>query len=319
MVRQALVTGGAGFIGSHLVDLLIRSGWNVRVLDNLSSGTHANLQATHGDIEFIEGDVRDEAACRRACRGVDCVFHLAAIASVIRSVENPMLTHDVTLGGTLNMLLAAREQNVRRFVFSSSASVYGNATVVPTDEKQPLQPMSPYATAKAAGEFYCQNFWGLFGLETVILRYFNVFGPRQSAFSDYAAVVPVFINAALAGKTPLIYGDGLQTRDFVAVENVVAANLLAADAAAAGHAVNIGSGLAISLLDLIAELETNLGKKLNPIFQPAREGEVRHSRADISCAERVLNYLPAVSISVGLSRTLDANARQAGISLASAR
>jgi UDP-glucose 4-epimerase len=293
------------------VERLLSEGWNVRVLDDLSSGSRDNLHSVLDDIELIVGDVRSPKTCEDACTGVDSVFHLAAIASVLSSVEDPVRSHEVTLGGTLQMLLAARDAEVRRFVFSSSASVYGNAEAVPTTEDQPLDPQSPYASCKAAGEFYCRNFNGLYGLETVVLRYFNVFGPRQSALSGYAAVIPCFIKAALDGETPRVYGDGLQTRDFVAVENIAEANFLAATVSGMGGQVfNIAGGECISLLDLLATLESLIGLPLTPEFRPARPGEVRHSRADISLARNLLGFEPAVTLPTGLERTLRA-AREA--------
>ena len=224
MSKRALVSGGAGFIGSHLVSRLVHDGWRVRVLDNFNTGRPDNLQSVEDCIDVIADDIRDTRACGKACAGVDTVFHLAGLASVATSISDPLQSHEVTCGGTLNMLLAARDNGVRRFVFSSSASVYGNSDQLPTVETQPLLPQSPYASDKACSEFYCRNFHSLFGLETVILRYFNVFGPRQSAQSGYAAVIPLFVEAAITGKTPIIYGDGRQTRDFVCVDNVVAQN-----------------------------------------------------------------------------------------------
>ena len=311
MQRKALVTGGAGFIGSHLAERLVREGWQVRVLDDLSSGFLHNLAPIDSEIEFVQGDVRDLAVCRAACKDIDSVFHLAAIASVPSSVADPALSHDVTLTGTINLLVAAREAGARRFIFSSSAAVYGNAETVPTLEDQPIDPQSPYATAKASGELYCRNFWGLYGLETVILRYFNVFGPRQSANSGYAAAIPCFIKAALTGKQPIVYGDGLQTRDFVHVSNVVAANICAATAAAqdvAGETFNVGAGEQITLRVLLCELERISGTDLTPEFQPGRAGEVRHSRADISRARVRLKYEPSVSLADGLRETVVATA-----------
>jgi UDP-glucose 4-epimerase len=318
MPHQALVTGGAGFIGSHLVERLLRERWNVRVIDDFSTGSLDNLHSVHADLEVIVGDIRDRNACRQACIGVDSVFHLAAIASVTSSVEDPVLSHEVTLGGTLNMLLAARDAGVQRFVYSSSASVYGNAEIVPTTEHQPLDPQSPYASCKASGELYCRNFCTLYGLETVTLRYFNVFGPRQSAHSGYAAVIPCFVKAALNGKSPRVYGDGLQTRDFVYVENIAIANLLAASAdGVAGCMFNIAGGESISLLDLLATLERLTGSQLAPEFCPARPGEVRDSRADISHARDLLGYEPILSLQDGLGHTLDA--AQQAVSLADLR
>lgn len=303
-MKNALVTGGAGFIGSHVVERLLRDGWGVRVLDNFSSGTSANLERAEG-VEIERGDVRDPEACQRACRGTDAVFHLAAIASVQVSIDKPVLAHDVNLGGTLNMLLAARDQGVRRFVFSSSASVYGNSTVLPTTEGLPLIPQSPYASGKACGEFYCRHFWDLFGLETVVLRYFNVFGPRQDARSGYAAVIPRFVEAATAGAAPVVFGDGGQTRDFVYVGNVADANLRAATApCAAGGVFNVGGGTQISLLDLLEALGGVTGRRLKPEFLPARAGEVYHSRADISGAREVLGYEPTLTLAEGLAHTL---------------
>lgn len=311
MQRTALISGGAGFIGAHLAEQLVRDGWMVRVLDDLSTGFRENLSAIADEIEFIEGSVCDVETCREACVDVDSVFHLAAIASVASSVEDPLTSHEVTLGGTMNLLAAAREAGVGRFVFSSSAAVYGNAEIVPTTEDQPIDPQSPYATAKAAGELYCRNFWGLYGMETVILRYFNVFGPRQSANSGYAAAIPLFVKAALTGKQPIIYGDGHQTRDFVHVSNVVSANICAATAPkedVAGQTFNIGAGEQINLRVLLCELERITGADLTPEFQPARSGEVRHSRADISRARAHLGYVPAVSLADGLRETVVATA-----------
>lgn len=304
MRKMALVTGGAGFIGGHLSERLLAEGWQVRVLDNFSSGKAENLPVGH--LEVLEADIRDEDACRRACRGVDSVFHLAAIASVASSVADPVHSHDVNVNGTLAMLMAARDQNVRRFVLSSSASVYGDADLVPTPEDAPLRPQSPYATGKATGELYCRNFWELYGLETVVLRYFNVFGPRQSPVSGYAAVIPQFVSAAQRDQHPLVYGDGEQTRDFVYVGNVAGANVRAATAdGVAGMTFNVAGGEGISLLRLLEELRALSGSPLEPEFRAARAGEVRHSRADISRAGRLLGFSPDVSLRAGLRRTLE--------------
>jgi nucleoside-diphosphate-sugar epimerase len=307
-MRTALVTGGYGFIGSHLVAKLVSGGVHVRVLDNLSSGVRDNLSGFRSDeVEILEGDVRDIDACKAACRDRDSVFHMAAIASVMSSVDDPALTHDVTLGGTLNMLLAARDQKVQRFVFSSSAAIYGNAESAPTGEEQPYSPQSPYATAKASGEFYCRNFHDLYGLETVILRYFNVFGPRQNVNSGYAAVIPCFVNAVASGTTPIIYGDGLQTRDFVYVDNVVQANIRAATVPnVAGSTYNVAGGEGITLLRLLEEISHLTGRPTTPEFRPGRPGEVRHSRADITRARKELRFEPALLLREGLKHTLDA-------------
>lgn len=313
MTLTALVTGGAGFIGGHLAERLLTEGWRVRVLDNFSSGLRENLAGR--DVEIIEGDIRNPETCSRACRGVDSVFHLAAIASVASSVADPIHSHDVNVNGTLNMLMAARDQEVRRFVLSSSASVYGNAEQVPTPEDAPLMPPSPYATGKACGEMYCRNFWSLYGLETVILRYFNVFGPRQNPVSGYAAVIPQFVGAALRGESPVVYGDGRQTRDFVYVGNVVAANIRASmTEAVAGMTFNVAGGEGISLLQLLAELEELTGRPLNPEFRTARAGEVLHSRADVSSARQYLRFVPEVSFREGLRNTVEAaRTRIAGV------
>lgn len=321
-MNKALVTGGAGFIGSHLVERLAREGWRVRVLDDFSSGALSNLGEKlldRGEVEIVEGDVRDVDTCYAACRDMDAVFHLAAISSVASSIAAPLSTHDINLGGTLNILCAARDMHVRRLVFSSSASVYGNADTIPTSESQPLAPQSPYASSKACAEYYCRNFYDLHGLETVVLRYFNVFGPRQSAHSGYAAVIPLFVQAAVTGATPVVYGDGLQTRDFVYVESVAEANWLAATTPhAAGKTFNIAGGQGISLLDLLQALARITGKETSPDFQPARPGEVRHSRADITLARQTLCYQPRFSLAEGLTRTLEAALKGHGFTSASA-
>jgi nucleoside-diphosphate-sugar epimerase len=305
MREIALVTGGAGFIGSHLVDLLLEQGWMVRVLDNFTSGTFDNLNNQCESLEVIEGDIRDAEVCTRATQGVHSVFHLAGMASVGDSVSDPLLSHEVNLTGTLKMLIAARDAGVRRFVLSSSTSVYGNADTVPTSEAQTIRPLSPYASQKAAAEMYCRNFHALYGLEAVILRYFNVFGPRQSIYSGYAAAIPKFVHAAISNSTPIIYGDGQQTRDFVYAGNVAAANLLAATAPdVAGETFNIGSGVSLSLLDLLSELRTITGAALTPDFRETRPGDVRHSRADIGHARARLGYEPSISLHEGLRRTV---------------
>lgn len=302
----ALVTGGGGFIGSHLVDLLLRDGWCVRVLDNFSSGTTRNLTHLSGHIEVIAGDISDASTCARACSKASAVFHLAGMASVGDSVADPLLAHQVNLTGTIQMLLAARDAGVSRFVFSSSTSVYGNAETVPTAECQPIAPLSPYASQKAAAEMYCRNFHELYQLETVILRYFNVFGPRQSLNSGYAAAIPKFVQAAISDVSPIIYGDGLQTRDFVYAGNIASANLLAATATdVAGETFNIGCGESISLLELLEELRGATGAALVPEFRVARAGDVRHSRADITHARTKLGYEPTIGLREGLRRTVN--------------
>lgn len=309
-MRTALVTGGAGFIGSHVVEALLHDGWRVKVLDNFSTSSPENLASSSPHLDIIQGDVCNPDTCVALADGVDSIFHLAGIASVLESVANPLHSHAVNLTGTLNLLQAARIQGVRRFVLSSSASVYGNADTVPTHEDQPIAPMSPYASAKAASELYCRNYWALFGLETVVLRYFNVFGPRQHAKSGYAAAIPKFVEAAVNGTSPTIYGDGLQTRDFIYVENVAAANLLAAMAPnAPGGTFNVAAGEAISLLDLLEELGNALGTPLNPVFEEERAGDVRHSRADIARARDILGFEPKFTFAEGIRYTV-ASARK---------
>jgi UDP-N-acetylglucosamine/UDP-N-acetyl-alpha-D-glucosaminouronate 4-epimerase len=308
-----LVTGGAGFVGSHLAAALIQRGHQVRVLDNFATGKVENLVAVADDIELISGDVRDEAAVKRAVTGCEVVLHQAALASVPRSLDEPLETHAACATGTLVVLHEARKAGVKRVVYAGSSSAYGNqgtgdrgqGTGAKRETDPPL-PLSPYAAAKLAGEMYCQASWHSFGLETVVLRYFNVFGPRQDPSGPYAAVIPLFIKALLAGKQPVIFGDGQQTRDFTFVENVVQANLLAAEAAQApGQIFNVGSGVAYSLLDVLHELNAILGTNVQPDFQPARAGDVRDSLADISQARQLLGYEPAVDFAEGLRRTVD--------------
>jgi UDP-glucose 4-epimerase len=306
-----LVTGGAGFIGSHLVEALVRRGDRVRVLDNFATGKVENLVAVADDVELLSGDVCDEAAVKRAVAGCDVVFHQAALASVPRSLEEPLATHAACATGTLIVLHESRKAGVRRVVYAGSSSAYGDQGSVGVQgsagkrESDLPSPLSPYAAAKLSGETYCTAFWHSYGLETVVLRYFNVFGPRQDPSGPYAAVIPLFVKAILSGQQPVIFGDGRQTRDFTFVENVVQANLLAASApGAVGHAFNVGSGVAVSLLDLLQELNAILGADVEPVFQPARIGDVRDSLANISRAAQTLGYRPAVGLADGLSRTV---------------
>lgn len=309
-IHQALVTGGAGFIGSHLAEALCRSGSRVIVLDNLSTGSQANLAwaTSVGGLEFVEGDVRDAPRVRRLVAGCDCVFHQAAVASVPYSVEHPAETHAINLTATLDLLDAACQARVRRFVFASSSAVYGETGAAANHETRVPDPLSPYALQKLAGERYARLFHRLYGLETVSLRYFNVFGPRQSASSPYSGVIARFMQTALAGGTPCVFGDGGQTRDFVYIENVVQANLRAACAAGdrvAGRSFNVAMGQARSLLDLLAALNRLTGPLPSPEFAPARAGDVRHSLADIGAARADLRYAPTVDWDEGLGRTLD--------------
>jgi nucleoside-diphosphate-sugar epimerase len=300
-----LVTGGAGFIGSNVVTELIHRGHRVRVLDNFSTGRRENLAQVRDRIDLIEGDLRDPAAVRRAVTDVRYVLHLGALPSVPLSMEDPLSTNAVNVTGTLNLLQAAEEAGVERLVFSSSCAVYGDSPVLPKTESMIPAPKSPYAASKLAGEHYCQAFSEAFGLETVSLRYFNVFGPRQDPTSQYAAVIPNFVTALLRGERPTIFGDGKQSRDFVYVANVVEANLLAAEApAAAGRVLNIAAGRRYTLLDLVDVLNDLLGTDIAPVHGPPRPGDVRHSVADITAAREVLGYEPQVSFREGLERTV---------------
>ena len=300
-----LVTGGAGFIGSHLVESLVRQGRRVRVLDDFSTGLRANLAHVDPAPEILSGDVADAAVVQRAMQGVGVVFHLAALASVQRSVEAPADTHSVCAGGTLNVLDAARRAGVRRIVYAASSSAYGIPAGDVQTEGDPLAPLSPYAAAKLAGELYAQSFTAAFGLETVRLRFFNIFGPRQRADSPYSGVIALFAAALSAGRTPMIYGDGLQTRDFTFVSDVVQALTRAAETpGVSGRVYNIGTGRGTSVVELVAALNRQLGTNIAPQHAPPRAGDVRHSRADISLARRELGYEPAISFEDGLARTL---------------
>jgi UDP-glucose 4-epimerase len=306
MSGTALVTGGAGFIGSHLVDRLLRDGWRVRVLDDFSSGREENLAASRAHIELHRGDLCDDALIARAVTGADAVFHEAAIPSVPRSVAEPALTNRVNLDGTLGLLQAARAAGVRRFVFAASCAAYGNGEQLPKQEDMPAAPESPYALQKIAAEGYCTLFARLYGLETVALRYFNVYGPRQNPQSEYAAVLPRFITECLAGRAPTIHGDGEQTRDFVFVGDIVEANLLAASSArAVGSVVNVAGGRRISLNELLRAIQAVAGTQLAAQHGPARAGDVRHSLASLVRAEKLLGFRPQTTLLDGLAVTID--------------
>lgn len=305
MSETALVTGGAGFIGSHLVESLARQGWRVRVLDDFSTGLRDNLAHIHPTPEIVSGDVADAGAVGRAVQGASVVFHLAALASVQRSIEAPADTHRVCAGGTLHLLDAARRAGARRVVYAASSSAYGIPAGEVQTETDPLSPLSPYAAAKLAGELYAQSFTVAFGLETVRLRFFNIFGPRQRADSPYSGVIALFAAALSSGRTPTIYGDGLQTRDFTFVTDVVQALTHAAQKPGiSGRVYNIGTGHGTSVLDLVAALNRQLGTNIAPQHAPPRAGDVRHSRADISLARRELDYQPAIAFEDGLAQTL---------------
>ena len=306
MTRRAVVTGGCGFIGSHLVERLLKDGWSVRVVDDFSTGNLNNLISVLNDVELFTQDVSCLENLSRVMGDTEVVFHMAGMASVPGSITAPLKSHSVNATGTLNVLQAAREAGVKRVVLSSSASVYGNADQLPTTEQAPICPQSPYAADKAAAESYCRVFNSLYEIEAVVLRYFNVFGPRQNVRSGYAAVIPRFVQAAVTHSTPTVFGDGLQTRDFVCVDNVVSANILAATVpGVGGETFNVAGGSAISLLDLLSTLRTITGLDLEPVFQPGLSGEVRHSYADITRAREMLGYSPTVSLEEGLRRTLE--------------
>ena len=301
-----LVTGGAGFIGSAIVEALVAQGQEVRLLDNFATGKRDNLDHVRGRIRVIEGDVRDPVTVRLAMADVDFVLHQAALSSVARSVVDPVTTAEVNIQGTLNVLMAARDARVRRVVFAGSSSVYGDNPELPKRENANPMPRSPYAITKLAGEHYCRVFYELYGLPTVVLRYFNVYGPRQRPDSQYAAVIPKFIDALLHGQRPVIYGDGKQSRDFTYVSNVVQANLLACQANdAPGEVVNIACGSRISLLDLLQLLRDQTGSGVEPELAAPRPGDVTHTLADISRAEHLLGYRPQVDMREGLRRTIE--------------
>jgi UDP-glucose 4-epimerase len=311
-MRTFLVTGGAGFIGSHLVEALVRRGDRVRVLDNLSTGFLANLEGVRDQIEFIRGDLVDGPTVARAVEGVDAIFHQAALASVPMSVDRPLETHAACVTGTLTLLDAARRAGVRRVVYAGSSSAYGDQPGQSKRETDLPAPISPYGAAKLAAEYYVRAFWATYGLQTVTLRYFNVFGPRQDPGSPYSAVIPLFITALLAGRQPVIYGDGRQSRDFTFVANVIHANLLAADAPdAAGRVLNAANGRSISLLELLATMNDLLGMKVVARYEPPRVGDIRESTADITLARTLLRYEPQVDFHEGLRRSIDYYRRMA--------
>jgi len=308
MACMFLVTGGAGFIGSHVAERLLRDGYRVRVLDNFSSGRREHLAFAMGNsrLEVVEGDLRDARATADAARGVEVIFHQAAMRSVPRSVDDPLGANENNVTGTLNVLMAARQAAVRRVVYASSSSIYGDRPDLPKREDQPPAPISPYAVSKLAGELYCAAWSRLYGLETVGLRYFNVFGPRQDPESQYAAVIPRFITWALAGAPLEVHGDGTQSRDFTHIDNVVEANLLAARApGVAGETFNVGCGSRVSLLEIIGFLEGIVGRKLERRHTAPRQGDVPHTLADIGKAKRFLGYAPLVEFEEGLRRTVE--------------
>jgi UDP-glucose 4-epimerase len=304
-VSSVLVTGGGGFIGSNLVRALLDEGNDVRVLDNFSTGNRANLAGL--DIEVVEGELRSYERVHNAVRGVEVVFHLGALGSVPRSVQDPLTSSAVNIEGTLNVLLAARDEGIRRVVFSSSSSVYGPRRELPVTEDMPPDPISPYGVAKLAAERYCVSFSRVYeSFESVVVRYFNVFGPRQSPFSQYAAVIPLFVTAIAAGEPILIYGDGEQRRDFTYVSNVVDGTIRAAEAAgASGRIFNVAASAPATVNDVAAAIGTVLGKPVEKTFAPPRVGDIRDSWADVSAAREVLGWEPTVDLEDGLRRTVE--------------
>jgi len=300
-----LVTGGAGFIGSHIVEALVRKGERVRVLDDFSTGKRENIAPFLDRIDLVEGDLADLETVRKAMRGVEFVLHQGALPSVPKSVQDPLATNRANVTGTLNVLVAARDEGVRRVVYAASSSAYGDSPSLPKEESMKPEPLSPYAVQKYTGELYCRNFFTLYGLETVSIRYFNVFGPRQDPNSQYAAVIPRFVTALRDGRPPVIYGDGEQSRDFTYVENVVQANLLALWAPeAAGEMMNFACGTRYTLNELCRMLQQILKTNIAPIHEAPRPGDVRHSQADIRKSQRLLGYTAHVSFEEGLRRTV---------------
>jgi len=304
-MAKYLVTGGAGFIGSHITEELVKRGEEVRVLDNFLTGKKENLAPFLTDIDLIEGDIRDYSLCQKAVKGMDYVLHQAALPSVPRSVSDPIFSNEINITGTLNMLTVSKEAEIRSFVFASSSSVYGDDQRLPKKEGNEGTPLSPYALGKLTGEHYCRIFSQLYGFNTISLRYFNIFGPRQDPFSQYAAAIPNFVTKILNKKKPIIYGDGEQSRDFTFVSNVVEANLLASQAQnVSGEVFNIACGSRTTVNVLVDEIKTVLSKDIPSNFTDPRPGDVKHSHADISKAQERLNYKPLITFKEGLEKTL---------------
>lgn len=300
-----LVTGGGGFIGSHLVPRLLEAGHDVRVLDNFATGHRWHLQGVMDDIELVEGDIQSSDIARAAVRGCEVIFHQAALRSIPRSIDDPMASNAINSVGTLNLLVAARDQGTRRFVYASSSSVYGANPALPRTEDLRTDPISPYAVAKLASEGFCRAFSEVYGLETLTLRYFNVFGPRQDPKSKYAAVIPKFITSVLAGERPVIYGDGSQSRDFTYIDNVIKGNMQALEApVGGGEQINLACGDRITLRHLVDSLERITGRSIAPVHEDPRPGDVLHAHASIERAEALLGYRPVVGFEEGLERTV---------------
>jgi nucleoside-diphosphate-sugar epimerase len=304
-MEKFLVTGGAGFIGSNICRKLVVEGCSVRVVDNLLTGKKSNLADVMGKIEFVEADMGDEKVARRVCQGVDVVLHEGALPSVPRSVDEPELTHRHCIDATFTMLMAARDAHVKRFVYAASSSAYGDTPTLPKVETMPTSPLSPYAVGKLVGEYYCSVFAKVFGLETISLRYFNVFGPYQDPTSQYAAAIPAFVTSILKDTPPTIYGDGEQTRDFTYIDNIVAANLCAARARKTnGEVVNIACGEKITVNEIIAMINQIVGKNVKPNYVPARAGDIKHSLADITAAKMLIGFKPVVLFRDGLEKAI---------------
>ncbi len=305
-MEKFLVTGGAGFIGSNICKKLVSEGCFVRVIDNLLTGKKSNLADIIDKIDFIEADMGDEEVAHSAMEDIDVVLHQGALPSVPRSVEDPAASHQHCLNATFTLLLAARDAGIKRFVYAASSSAYGDTPTLPKVETMPTSPLSPYAAAKLAGEYYCSVFSNVFGLETISLRYFNVFGPQQDPKSQYAAAIPAFVTSILKDKPPTIYGDGEQSRDFTYIDNVIEANLLAARAKKTeGQVVNIACGQAVTVNQIIDMINENLGKKVKPEYTDVRPGDVKHSLADISLAKKLIGFEPVIPFEQGLRLAID--------------
>jgi len=304
-MQKCLVTGGAGFIGSHIVETLLKRGDQVRVLDNFSTGNPDNLKAVREDIEVIEGDLRNSSDVRDAVKGMDTIFHQAAFVSVPQSMEDPAACFDTNVNGSIQLFKLAEEAGVKRIVIASSAAVYGENPALPLNENDTTDPLSPYAASKRVGEIYTKIYTDLLNLDAVALRYFNVYGPRQNPYSDYAAVIPIFIKKMLDEEDPVIYGDGLQSRDFVYIDDVVRANLLAAESGQApGQIINICSGLEINLLQLVDSLSGIFNREVQPVYEKERPGDIYRSSGDPTLAGKVLNFKPEVNLDTGVMKTV---------------
>ena len=304
---NSLITGGAGFIGSNMTRFLLEKGESVRILDNFETGRNENIEPIRGDIDLLEGDVRDKESVKKAVSGVDAVYHLAALGSVPRSLKDPITTHDVNVNGTFNVLLAARDANVKRLVLASSSSIYGENAVLPQHEELPLAPISPYGGSKAIGEILLKSFYEAYGLESLSLRYYNVFGPRQDPASQYAAAIPLFVSALMRDTPPTIFDDGEQSRGFTYIDNVMNANYLAATCGkATGEAINISTSDAVTVNTVVNTIKELLGKNhIEPIYTDPRPGDIKHSLADISKAKNLIGFEPSISFDQGIRRAID--------------